>query len=219
MKVTNLLQRKNRILLRELVVTDFKLRYQGSVLGYLWSILKPIFLFIILYIVFDKFLGLGKQVEHYPVYLLVGIVLWNFFSEATVQGLQSIVSRGDLIRKINFPKYIIVISGTISAFINLAINMVVILGFCLVNGVQWSLEGLLVIPLILELYVLSLAVAFFLATINVKYRDIGYLWEIFMQAAFYATPVIYPLQMVMERMPAAAPYLMLNPAAQIARCW
>ncbi|RKW02124.1 MAG: ABC transporter permease, partial [Candidatus Saccharimonas sp.] len=96
MKVTNLLQRKNRILLRELVVTDFKLRYQGSVLGYLWSILKPIFLFIILYIVFDKFLGLGKQVEHYPVYLLVGIVLWNFFSEATVQGLQSIVSRGDL---------------------------------------------------------------------------------------------------------------------------
>ncbi len=215
MKVTNLLQRKNRILLRELVVTDFKLRYQGSVLGYLWSILKPIFLFIILYIVFDKFLGLGKQVEHYPVYLLVGIVLWNFFSEATVQGLQSIVSRGDLIRKINFPKYIIVISGTISAFINLAINMVVILGFCLVNGVQWSLEGLLVIPLILELYVLSLAVAFFLATINVKYRDIGYLWEIFMQAAFYATPVIYPLQMVMERMPAAAPYLMLNPAAQI----
>ena len=107
MKVASVWNRRNKILLRELVVTDFKLRYQGSVLGYLWSILKPIFLFIILYIVFDKFLRLGRDIEHFPVYLLVGIVLWNFFTEATVQGLQSIVSRGDLIRKINFPKFII----------------------------------------------------------------------------------------------------------------
>ena len=119
MKVTNLLQRKNRILLRELVVTDFKLRYQGSVLGYLWSILKPIFLFIILFVVFDKFLGLGRNIEHYPVYLLVGIVLWNFFSEATVQGLQSIVSRGDLIRKINFPKLSLVPSRPLSTSLSI----------------------------------------------------------------------------------------------------
>lgn len=215
MKVASVWNRRNKILLRELVVTDFKLRYQGSVLGYLWSILKPIFLFIILYIVFDKFLRLGRDIEHFPVYLLVGIVLWNFFTEATVQGLQSIVSRGDLIRKINFPKFIIVVSGTISAFINLIINTIVILVFCVINGVSISSEALLIIPLIAELYVFSLAVAFFLATLNVKYRDIGYLWEIFLQAAFYATPVIYPLQMVVKQMPWAASWLMLNPVAQV----
>lgn len=215
MKVASVWNRRNKILLRELVVTDFKLRYQGSVLGYLWSILKPIFLFIILYIVFDKFLRLGRDIEHFPVYLLVGIVLWNFFTEATVQGLQSIVSRGDLIRKINFPKFIIVVSGTISAFINLIINTIVILVFCVINGVSISAEALLIIPLIAELYIFSLAVAFFLATLNVKYRDIGYLWEIFLQAAFYATPVIYPLQMVVKQMPWAASWLMLNPVAQV----
>lgn len=215
MKVASVWNRRNKILLRELVVTDFKLRYQGSVLGYLWSILKPIFLFIILYIVFDKFLRLGRDIEHFPVYLLVGIVLWNFFTEATVQGLQSIVSRGDLIRKINFPKFIIVVSGTISAFINLIINTIVILVFCIINSVSISAEALLIIPLIVELYVFSLAVAFFLATLNVKYRDIGYLWEIFLQAAFYATPVIYPLQMVVKQMPWAASWLMLNPVAQV----
>ena len=215
MKVASVWNRRNKILLRELVVTDFKLRYQGSVLGYLWSILKPIFLFIILYIVFDKFLRLGRDIEHFPVYLLVGIVLWNFFTEATVQGLQSIVSRGDLIRKINFPKFIIVVSGTISAFINLIINTIVILVFCVINSVSISAEALLIIPLIAELYVFSLAVAFFLATLNVKYRDIGYLWEIFLQAAFYATPVIYPLQMVVKQMSWAASWLMLNPVAQV----
>ena len=215
MKLSNILSRRNRILLRELVVTDFKLRYQGSVLGYAWSVLKPLFLFVILYIVFEKFLRLGRDIEHFPVYLLLGVVLWQFFTEATVQGLQSIINRGDLIRKINFPKYIIVISGTISALINMLINMVVVFIFCLVNGVELRPEALLVLPLVLELYVFALAVAFFLAAVNVKFRDIGYLWEIFLQAAFYATPILYPLQMVLKEEPAAAKILMLNPVAQI----
>lgn len=215
MKLSNIFSRKNRILLRELVVTDFKLRYQGSALGYAWSVLKPLFLFVILYVVFEKFLRLGRDIEHFPVYLLVGVILWGFFTEATTQGLQSIINRGDLIRKINFPKYIIVISGTISAFINLFINMLVVLIFCFVNGVELRPEALLVIPLIIELYLFALAIAFFLAAVNVKYRDIGYLWEIFLQAAFYATPVIYPLQMVVNTMPGAAQWLMISPVSQV----
>lgn len=215
MKPLNILSRRNRILLRELVVTDFKLRYQRSVLGYLWSLLKPLFLFAILYVVFDQFLRLGRDIEHFPVYLLLGIIVWSFFSEATVQGLQSIISRGDLIRKVNFPKYIIVVSGTISALINLLINMCVVLVFCLINQVAIRPEALLIIPLLIELYIFALAIAFFLAAINVKYRDAGYLWEIFLQAAFYATPILYPLQQVIKQMPEAAPWLMLNPVAQI----
>lgn len=215
MKISNIISRRNRILLRELVVTDFKLRYQDSVLGYAWSILKPLFLFIILYIVFEKFLRLGRDIENFPVYLLLGIVLWTFFTEATQQGLQSIVSRGDLIRKVNFPKYIIVISGTISALINLAFNLGVIAVFLLFSDVHWSWSMLLVIPIILELYIFAVAVAFLLAALNVQLRDIGYLWEIFLQAAFYATPVIYPLQMVWAQSEIATKLLMLNPIAQI----
>lgn len=215
MKISNVLSRRNRILLRELVITDFKLRYQGSALGYLWSILKPLFLFAILYVVFDKFLRLGRDIEHFPVYLLLGVVLWSFFTEATSNGLHSIISRGDLIRKINFPKYIIVISGTISSLINLAINIMVVLAFIVINGVTISPEALLIVPLILELYIFALAVAFFLAALNVKFRDIGYLWEIFLQAAFYGTPILYPLSMVMHESILAAQLIMLNPVAQI----
>jgi ABC-2 type transport system permease protein len=177
-------------------------------------VLKPLFLFVILYVVFEKFLRLGRDIEHFPVYLLLGVVLWGFFTEATTQGLQSIVSRGDLIRKINFPKYIIVISGTISALINVLINMVVVVIFSLVNGVEFRPEAFLIIPLLLELYVFALAVAFFLAAVNAKFRDVGYLWEIFLQAAFYATPIIYPLQMVMKEAGWAAKWIMLNPVAQ-----
>ena len=215
MKLSNIFKRHNRILLRELVITDFKLRYQGSALGVLWSVLKPLFLFAILYVVFDQFLKLGRDIEHFPVYLLLGIVVWSFFTEATIQGMQSIVSRGDLIRKINFPKYIIVVSSTVSAFINLGINLLVVFVFMLFNGVELQWHALLMIPLVVQLYVLALAIAFLLASINVKLRDVGYLWEIFLQAAFYATPIIYPLQMVAAQSEFAAKLLLLNPVAQI----
>lgn len=215
MKLSNIFSRKNRILLRELVVTDFKLRYQGSALGVLWSVLKPLFLFAILYVVFDQFLKLGRDIEHFSVYLLLGLVLWTFFGEATGQGLQSIVARGDLIRKINFPKFIIVVSSTISAFINLAINLLVVLIFILFNGVELHWSALWIIPLLLELYILALAIAFFLSSLNVKFRDVGYLWEICMQAMIYATPILYPLQMVALQSEAAAKVLLLNPVAQI----
>lgn len=215
MKITNIFSRRNRILLRELVVTDFKLRYQGSVLGYLWSVLKPLFLFAILYVVFDRFLQLGRDIEHFPVYLLLGIVLWQFFTEATSNGLQSITGRGSLIRKVNFPKYIIVISGTMSSLINLCINLAVVLIFIVINDVHLTWQALLIIPFILELYIFALASAFLLSALNVKFRDVGYLWEIFLQAFFYATPILYPLQMIIAQSEIAAKILMLNPVAQI----
>src|SRR5882762_90595 len=115
--------KKNRALLSELVRTDFKLRYQNSVLGYLWSLLRPLLLFVILYVVFVKFLKIGNRVPHYPVYLLLGIVLWNFFNEMTAQSVGSIVGRGDLIRKIKIPRWVIIISTSLSALINLFLNL------------------------------------------------------------------------------------------------
>lgn len=215
MNLANIFSRRNRILLGELVRTDFKLRYQASTLGYLWSILNPLLLFAILYVVFDQFLGIGRGVEHFAVYLLTGIVLWRFFTEATNNGLKAIVQRGSLIRKINFPKYIIVISGTISSLINLGLNLLVVMLFVVINGVDLSWQALWVIPLILELYVFALAIAFFLAAVNVKFRDISYLWDVFLQAGFYATPIIYPLTMVAEKSALAAQILLVNPVAQV----
>src|ERR1051326_3017979 len=108
------MSKRNRALLAELVRTDFKLRYQGSILGYAWSLLQPLFFFLILYIVFN-YLRVSKGVPHYSVYLLIGIVLWSFFREMTSGSITSIVGRGDLIRKIRIPRWIIILSSSISA--------------------------------------------------------------------------------------------------------
>lgn len=215
MKLSNIFSRRNRILLRELVSTEFKLRYQDSILGFVWSLLKPLLMFAILYFVFGKLLKIGSDIEHYAVYLLLGIVLWNFFAEATGQGLSAIVARGDLIRKINFPKYIIVVSGTISALINLGLNMIVIVIFMLINGVPLLDTIPLFLLSIVELYIFALAVAFFLAAANVRYRDIGHIWEIIVQAAFYATPILYPASLLISLAGVFGKILMLNPVAQI----
>lgn len=214
MSIPRVLNRKNRILLKELTKTDFKLRYQGSVLGYLWALLRPLLMFAILYIVFAKLLKIGGDIPHYPVYLLAGTTMWSFFTECTSQGIQAIVNRGDLLRKISFPKYIVVVSATLTAVINMLINLVVIIIFALLNGVTPSPMWLLAIPAILELYLLSLGLAFLLGAINVKYRDITSIWEVFVQALFYAVPIIYPISMVASTSEIAAKIILLNPIAQ-----
>ncbi len=204
--------KQNRALLSELVRTDFKLRYQGSVLGYAWSLLRPLLLFIILYVVFVKFLKLGAGIPHYPVYLLLGIVMWNFFYEMTMQSLGSIVGRGDLIRKIRIPRWIIVFSSSISALINLLLNLVVIAIFMIVNHVP--LMGTIVwLPLLfLEIYLLALGLSLFLSAAFVKFRDIGYIWEVILQAGFYLTPILYPLARITNV--SFQKLILLNPMAQ-----
>lgn len=217
-RIPNVFCRKNRILLGELVKTDFKLRYQGSVLGYFWAVLRPLLMFAILYIVFAKLLRLGNDIPHYPVYLLTGTVLWNFFTECTGQGIQAIVHRGDLLRKISFPKYIIVVSATATALINLAINLCVIILFAFINGVTPSWSWLLVPFSVLELYAFALGISFLLGAINVKYRDITSIWDVLTQALFYAVPIIYPLSMILDSGSfglLASQIILLNPIAQV----
>ena len=218
MGIPKVLNKRNRILLRELTKTDFKLRYQGSVLGYLWALLRPLMMFAILYVVFAVLLPLGKGIPHYPVYLLTGTVLWSFFTECTSQGIQAMLARGDLIRKISFPKYIVVVSTTFTAVINLLINLGVVIIFALVDGVVPSLTWLLVPVFILELYVLALGIAFLLGAINVRYRDVMSIWDVCIQALFYAVPIIYPISMVIGEGGAlrelAAKIILVNPIAQ-----
>lgn len=215
MKIPQVWNKRNRVLLKELTKTDFKLRYQGSVLGYLWALLRPLMLFAILYIVFAKLLKMGGDIPHYAVYLLTGTVLWNFFTECSGQGIQAVLGRGDLIRKISFPRYIIVVSSTLTAVINVCINLAVVVIFALLNGVTPTWSWLLVPLLLLELYLLALGISFLLGSINVKYRDIGSIWEVLLQAIFYGIPIIYPISMVATTSTFAAKLLLLNPIAQV----
>lgn len=200
------------ILLKQLVKTDFKLRYQGSVLGYAWSLLRPLLLFLILYVVFVKFLKIGASVPHFPVYLLLGIVIWNFFNEMTVQSLSSIVARGDLIRKIRIPRWVIVVSSSISALINLFLNLLVVLFFLIINHVD-LLQTALWLPLILlEVYIFALGCSLFLSAAFVKYRDVNYIWEVILQAGFYLTPILYPIALITNQ--TLQKLIFMNPLAQ-----
>lgn len=207
--------RYSAILLRQLVITDFKLRYKGSVLGYVWSLLRPLALFVVLYVVFVNFLKFGADIPHFAVSLLLGIVLWSYFVEVTANGLSAVVGKGDLMRKLSFPRYVIVVAGSFSALINLSINLGVVAVFIVLNGVELQWSALLIFPLILELFMLGLATSFLLSALYVKFRDINYIWEVFLQAGFYATPIIYPITMVIAMAPVAAKIMILSPITQI----
>lgn len=203
------------ILLRQLVLTDFKLRYQGSVLGYIWSLLRPLALFTILYVVFAKVVGVGSAVPHFASYLLLGIVSWNFFAEITSGSIGSVVARGDLLRKISFPRYAIVLSVSFSALINLLFNLVVLSAVMAIQGVDLRPVSLLAPLYFLAIYVFALGIGFFLSAAFVRYRDINYIWEVIMQALFYATPILYTVDLLTTKYPVFAKIVMINPLAQM----
>lgn len=207
--------RYSLVLLKELVVTDFKLRYQSSTLGYIWSLLRPTFLFLILYVVFVKIIPVGNNIPHFPAYLLLGLMLWNYFVEVTTGSVQAVVGKGDLMRKISFPRYVIILSGTVSAIINLGLNLIVVAVLMVASGAEPNIYSLFAPLLLLELIVFSLSIALFLGAGYVKYRDIGYVWDVFIQAGFYATPILYSFSLVIDKSTFLAKIMILNPLAQI----
>lgn len=203
--------------LRGLVKTDFKLRYQGSFLGIAWSVLKPLMLFCVMYLVFARFLRMSDGTATYPVVLLLGISSWQFVTESTNVGLRSVVDRGDLLRKIHFPNYIVVVSATIGAMISYAINLVVVLVFALFSRVHFTWRIIFLPINVAELYVVTLAMTLIMATMYVYYRDIAHIWEVLQQLIFYAMPIIYPLKYVTDRggrLAFLARLELINPIAQ-----
>lgn len=203
--------------LRGLVKTDFKLRYQGSFLGVAWSVLKPLMLFCVMYIVFGKFLRMTDGTPTYPVVLLLGISSWQFVTETVGIGLRSIVDRGDLLRKVHFPNYIVVVSASIGSLISLGINYLVVLIFALFAHVEFTWRVLWLPLNVVELYAISLAIALIFATCYVYFRDISHIWEVLSQLIFYCMPIIYPLSFVIERggvYARVARLELLNPIAQ-----
>ena len=204
------------VVFKELVKTNFKLRYQGSYLGVLWSVLQPLMLFAVMYVVFVKFLKFTDGTPTFPISLLCGTCLWQFFTESTSMGMRSIVDRGDLLRKIHFPNYIIVAATTMGSMISLAINLGVVILFGFFAHAHYTWRVISVIPSILQLYAISLGVALLLGSLYVYFRDIGHIWDVILQALFYATPIIYPLSMVQKNpeFSWAADFMMLMPTTQ-----
>jgi ABC-2 type transport system permease protein len=182
-----------------LAITDFKLRFFGSVLGYLWQLMRPLMLFGVLYFVFSEFLNFGSDVRFYPVALLLGIVLYTFFAEATSQSVRSIVNRENLVRKIEFPRLAVPLATVITASFNLALNLVPVFVFLLASGgsVRWSWLELPFIIAGLTVFILGLSMV--LSSLFVRYRDIEPIWDVILQILFYASPIFYTVQVLRDK--------------------
>lgn len=203
------------ILLNQLVKTDFKIRYQNSVLGYLWTLLRPLFLFVILYYVFVKVLKTGGDIPHFGVYLLLGIILWNYFVEVTTGSVSVIVGKSDLMRKVNFPRYVIVLAGSFSALINLTFNFAVVFFFMGLAKTEISPSVVLLPLLIVELFIFSLSLGFLLSALYVRFRDVGFIWEVIIQGAFFAVPIMYAFSLVTSKSLLLGKFLVSNPLTQL----
>jgi ABC-2 type transport system permease protein len=183
---------------------EFKLKFFGSALGYVWQVMRPLLLFTVLYIFFVVISKVGKGGKPsealYGVQLLGSIVLFTFFGETTSGAVRSVVDRENLVRKIQFPRLVIPLSITLLGLFNLAMNLVVVLIFALISGVQPMLSWL-ELPLILTMLILfSTGVSMWLSAMFVKFRDIQPIWEVFSQILFYASPLIIPAETVRKEL-------------------
>jgi ABC-2 type transport system permease protein len=206
-------------LLYLIALTEFRRTYLGTALGYLWSLGRPLLLFGVLLTVFTQAFDLGERVVQYPVLLLFNIVLFSFFQEATTQAVSSIVSQESVVRKTQFPRLVIPLAVVLTAVFNLGLNLVVVFAFLLAAGVDpmWSWLGL---PLLLAvLLVLTVAVSTLVAALYPRFRDTGIIWGVMVTALFYATPVLYPIDIVSGTLRDLIALNPLAPIFELARKW
>jgi ABC-2 type transport system permease protein len=195
-----------------LAVTDFKLRFFGSALGYLWTLMRPLMLFGVLYFVFTQVVKFGQGVDHYPVYLLTAVVLFTFFSESTSRGVTSLVERETLLRKIRFPRLVVPASVTLHALFNLGLNLIAVFVFVALSGIDPRWSWLELVPLVALLVLLTTGVTMLLSALFVRYRDVEPIWEVALQILFYGSPIFY----VIELMPdSIEPIAAANPIAVV----
>jgi ABC-2 type transport system permease protein len=202
-------------LTRLLAVTDFKLRFFGSVLGYLWTLMRPLLLFGVLYVVFSEVVRLGERVEFYPVILLSGMVLYLYFSEATLKSVPSVTTNENLVRKIHFPRLAIPLSTVLAVSFQLGLNLVVLFFFMLVSGVEPRASWVQLPLILLALFTITVGVSMLLSALYVVARDVDPIWDVLTQALFYATPVLYPIELLAERSETLSHIAMMNPLAVV----
>jgi ABC-2 type transport system permease protein len=199
-----------------LATTEFKLKYFGSALGYVWSLMKPLLFFGVLYVVFTVVFNLGKGVPHYPVYLLTSIMLWTFFVEATSNSVQCLLAREGLLRKMRFPRLVIPLSVALTALFNLGMNFIVVIAFALLSGIEPRLSWLELPLLVVLLATVAVGTGMLLSVLYVRARDILPIWEVFGgQILFYGSPVIWTAYILSKEHLHLLRLAMCNPIAAI----
>lgn len=198
-----------------LAFTELKVRFFDSALGYFWSLIRPLLFFGVLYVVFNQIIRLGDEIGFYPVVLLMGIVLYTFVAEATGDAVESMIKHQTLIRAVAFPRLVIPLAVTVMAAFNLLMNLIVVFVFMAIAGVDVRWTWLELPFLVGLLVILALGVALLLSVLYVRYRDIKPIWQVVLQALFYGTPILYPVEVITRRYPEALKYVMCNPLAAI----
>ncbi len=189
---------KYRALVRQLVCKDIKLKYRRSFLGYLWSVLNPMMIMVVMYLVFSHMFRFN--VENYPAYLIIGQTLFTFMTEATNQAIYSITGNGALLKKVYVPKYIFTLSKVTSSLVNLLFSMGAMLLVFIFTKVEFSMYMLLVPVVLVELYFFCVGLGLFLAQAAVFFRDIQYIYSVLTTAWMYLTPLFYPVEQLPESM-------------------
>jgi ABC-2 type transport system permease protein len=202
-----------------IAVTEFKRTYFGTVLGYLWSLCRPLLLFAVLLAVFTHVIRLGSQVAHYPQFLLLNIVLFGFFQEATGTAVGSVLSQEAVVRKTQFPRLVIPLAVVLTSIFNLGLNLLVVFVFLLAGGIAPRWSWLLLAVVLLALFVLTTAVAMILSSLFPRFRDIGIIWGVFSTALLYATPVLYPIQHASGTIGTVLALNPLAPLFELTRRW
>jgi ABC-2 type transport system permease protein len=195
-------------------VTEFKRVYFGTVLGYLWSLIRPLMLFGVLLFVFTQVFRVGSdQVEHYPVFLLLGIVLYTFFQESTMNSVTSVVAQEGVVRKTQFPRLVIPLATVLTGVFNFCLNLVIVFAFIFAFGVEPAWTWLLFPLALVFLFAFTATISMALSVLYVRFRDVAIIWAVFAQVLFYATPILYPINF--KESPTYEHLMMINPLAVI----
>jgi ABC-2 type transport system permease protein len=198
--------------LRVVGVIEFKAKYAGAALGYIWSLAKPLAYFGVLWLVFAHLLRTANQTEDFTLFLLIGILLFTFFSDSVSVMLPSIVDGGSILRRLAFPPILVPLSASVGICITFFVNIFALVIFLGLEHVTPRPEWLLVIPLLMELYAFCLGVGLLMAALYVRFRDVGQIWELGVQLLFFASAIFYPIGILPEW---AQKIAFLNPFVQV----
>ncbi|MFT4034534.1 MAG: ABC transporter permease [Patulibacter sp.] len=202
-----------------IAVTDFKLTYFGSALGYLWSLFRPLMLFGVYFVVFTKIAPVGDAIKNYGAMLLLNIMLYQFFVEATTASIQSVVNREGMVRKMQFPRLVIPLATVTTSLLNLSVNLIAVLLLIVAQGVPVTWTWLLLPLGLLPLIVFTISIATLLSALYVRFRDVLPIWQVFSTALFYGSPLLYAVEKVPPDLRGIIQFNPLTPILAQLRHW
>ncbi len=181
-----------QFLFEELVKRDFKKKYKRTILGVGWSLLSPLLSLLVMRLVFTQFFG--RDMAHYTTYLFCGNLIFSYFSDASVQGMSSLVSNADIYSKVNIPKYLFIFAKNTQVTINFGLTLMIFFVFCLLDGITFTWLFVYLLYPIIMLTLFNIGVGLVLSALYVFYQDVEYLWSVFMRLLMYASAIFYTIE-------------------------